>query len=34
VAQHAPANAAAREEFARRVRSLRDGAADVRWYPF
>ncbi|WP_405997880.1 phosphotransferase enzyme family protein [Streptomyces sp. NBC_00829] len=34
VAQHAPTNAAAREEFARRVASLRDGEDGVRWYSF
>ncbi|MFE5870846.1 phosphotransferase enzyme family protein [Streptomyces roseifaciens] len=34
VAQHAPGNAAARAEFARRVASLREGDAAVRWYPF
>ncbi len=34
VAQHAPAGAAARTEFARRVASLREGDATVRWYPF
>ncbi|MEO3975757.1 aminoglycoside phosphotransferase family protein [Streptomyces sp. CAU 1734] len=34
VAQHAPANPRAGEEFARRVASLRDGAHEVRWYPF
>ncbi|GAA3731896.1 aminoglycoside phosphotransferase family protein [Streptomyces tremellae] len=34
VAQHAPANPAARAEFARRVASLRAGDPEVRWYPF
>ncbi|WSQ12547.1 aminoglycoside phosphotransferase family protein [Streptomyces sp. NBC_01231] len=34
VAQHAPSNPKARAEFERRVRSLRDGDATVRWYPF
>lgn len=34
VAQHAPANPAARAEFRRRVASLRDGDDTVRWYPF
>ncbi|MCG7528399.1 aminoglycoside phosphotransferase family protein, partial [Streptomyces sp. OfavH-34-F] len=34
VAQHAPANEAAAAEFRRRVASLRDGDASVRWYPF
>ncbi|MCS0602142.1 aminoglycoside phosphotransferase family protein [Streptomyces sp. LP11] len=34
VAQHAPANPKAREEFRRRVASLRDGDETVRWYPF
>jgi aminoglycoside phosphotransferase (APT) family kinase protein len=34
VAQHAPADPAARAEFRRRVRSLRDGDPTVRWYPF
>ncbi|PZT77381.1 MULTISPECIES: phosphotransferase enzyme family protein [unclassified Streptomyces] len=34
VAQHAPANEAALAEFRRRVASLRDGDASVRWYPF
>ncbi|MEU5048592.1 aminoglycoside phosphotransferase family protein [Streptomyces sp. NPDC021096] len=34
VAQHAPANPAARAEFARRVASLREGDPAVRWYPF
>ncbi|MFI1396985.1 phosphotransferase enzyme family protein [Streptomyces sp. NPDC020681] len=34
VAQHAPTNPKAREEFVRRVRSLRDDIPDVRWYPF
>ncbi len=34
VAQHAPANAAARAEFRRRVASLRDGDQAVRWYAF
>ncbi|MFI9767870.1 phosphotransferase enzyme family protein [Streptomyces sp. NPDC052415] len=34
VAQHAPSNPKAREEFRRRVASLRDGDATVRWYPF
>ncbi|MFE0424895.1 phosphotransferase enzyme family protein [Streptomyces sp. NPDC058953] len=33
VAQHAPANPAARAEFTRRVHSLRDGSP-TRWYPF
>ncbi|MFF1558595.1 phosphotransferase enzyme family protein [Streptomyces sp. NPDC058279] len=34
VAQHTPANPAARAEFGRRVASLRDGATEVRWHPF
>ncbi|WP_327326709.1 aminoglycoside phosphotransferase family protein [Streptomyces sp. NBC_01210] len=34
VAQHAPTNPAAREEFARRVASLREGAERVRWHAF
>ncbi|MFF7278507.1 phosphotransferase [Streptomyces griseorubiginosus] len=34
VAQHAPTNPKALVEFERRVRSLRDGDATVRWYPF
>lgn len=34
VAQHAPTNPRAREEFARRVASLREGAEGVRWYAF
>ncbi len=34
VAQHAPGNPAARREFARRVASLREGDAGVRWYAF
>ena len=34
VAQHAPSNPKARAEFERRVASLRDGDATVRWYPF
>ncbi|MFE0133463.1 phosphotransferase enzyme family protein [Streptomyces sp. NPDC059037] len=34
VAQHAPANPKALTEFRRRVASLRDGDAAVRWYPF
>ncbi|MFE7547763.1 phosphotransferase enzyme family protein [Streptomyces gardneri] len=34
VAQHAPANPKALAEFERRVRSLRDGDPEVRWYPF
>ncbi|MDQ0940008.1 phosphotransferase enzyme family protein [Streptomyces sp. V1I1] len=34
VAQHAPANPKAREEFARRVASLRQDARGVRWYAF
>ncbi|MEU6281900.1 aminoglycoside phosphotransferase family protein [Streptomyces sp. NPDC047028] len=34
VAQHAPANPAARTEFRRRVGSLRSGDETVRWYPF
>ncbi|MER5275736.1 aminoglycoside phosphotransferase family protein [Streptomyces sp. NPDC002809] len=34
VAQHAPANPKALAEFRRRVASLRDGDAGVRWYPF
>lgn len=34
VAQHTPTNPKAREEFARRVASLREGRAEVRWYPF
>ncbi|MDQ1049485.1 phosphotransferase enzyme family protein [Streptomyces sp. V4I2] len=34
VAQHAPSNPKAREEFERRVGSLRDGDEKVRWFPF
>ncbi|MFE0176632.1 phosphotransferase enzyme family protein [Streptomyces sp. NPDC059002] len=34
VAQHAPSNPKALAEFRRRVASLRDGDAAVRWYPF
>ncbi|MER5640668.1 aminoglycoside phosphotransferase family protein [Kitasatospora sp. NPDC002227] len=34
VAQQAPGNPAAGAEFARRVGSLREGATEVRWYPF
>ncbi|MGW5677769.1 phosphotransferase enzyme family protein [Streptomyces sp. NPDC003860] len=34
VAQHAPTNPKAREEFTRRVASLREGRAEVRWYAF
>ena len=34
VSQHAPGNPAALEEFRRRVASLRDKDATVRWYPF
>ncbi|WP_367045874.1 aminoglycoside phosphotransferase family protein [Streptomyces sp. Je 1-332] len=34
VAQHAPTNPKALAEFRRRVASLRDGDATVRWYPF
>ena len=34
VAQHAPGNPAARREFARRVASLRERDAAVRWYAF
>ncbi|MFC5803404.1 phosphotransferase enzyme family protein [Streptomyces formicae] len=34
VAQHAPSNPAALTEFRRRVASLREGDAGVRWYPF
>ncbi|MFI8190009.1 phosphotransferase enzyme family protein [Streptomyces sp. NPDC085946] len=34
VAQHAPGNPKARAEFERRVASLREGDATVRWYPF
>ncbi|MGW2560430.1 phosphotransferase enzyme family protein [Streptomyces sp. NPDC001514] len=34
VAQHAPANPKALAEFRRRVASLREGDAQVRWYPF
>lgn len=34
VAQHAPTNPKASAEFRRRVASLRDGDATVRWYPF
>jgi len=34
VAQQVPGNPAASAEFHRRVASLRDGATDVRWYPF
>ncbi|MEU1071735.1 aminoglycoside phosphotransferase family protein [Streptomyces sp. NPDC005878] len=34
VAQHAPSNPKALDEFRRRVASLRDGDPEVRWYPF
>lgn len=34
VAQHAPTNPKALDEFRRRVASLRDGDAEVRWRPF
>ncbi|MDJ1137085.1 aminoglycoside phosphotransferase family protein [Streptomyces iconiensis] len=34
VSQHAPGNPAAREEFLRRVASLRDADPAVRWHPF
>ncbi|WP_399084291.1 phosphotransferase enzyme family protein [Streptomyces sp. BBFR2] len=34
VSQHAPGNPAARTEFARRIASLREKDATVRWYPF
>ncbi|MFJ1748378.1 phosphotransferase enzyme family protein [Streptomyces sp. NPDC088116] len=34
VAQHAPANPKALDEFRRRVASLRNDDAEVRWYPF
>lgn len=34
VAQHAPSNPAALQEFRRRVASLRDGDTAVRWLPF
>ncbi|MER5791584.1 aminoglycoside phosphotransferase family protein [Streptomyces sp. NPDC001980] len=34
VAQHAPSNPKALAEFERRVASLREGDASVRWYPF
>lgn len=34
VAQHAPTNPKALDEFERRVASLRDGDETVRWYPF
>ncbi|TVL93436.1 aminoglycoside phosphotransferase [Streptomyces sp. SAJ15] len=34
VAQHAPGNPAARREFDRRIASLREGDATVRWHPF
>ncbi|NDZ81742.1 phosphotransferase, partial [Streptomyces sp. SID10853] len=34
VAQHAPANPRALDEFRRRVASLRENDAGVRWYPF
>ncbi|MEU8574123.1 phosphotransferase enzyme family protein [Streptomyces asoensis] len=34
VAQHAPSNPKAAQEFRRRVASLRDGDEAVRWYPF
>ncbi|MEV7176178.1 aminoglycoside phosphotransferase family protein [Kitasatospora sp. NPDC093679] len=34
VAQHVPGNPAAAAEFRRRVDSLRNGSASVRWYPF
>ncbi|GLW17918.1 aminoglycoside phosphotransferase family protein [Streptomyces kronopolitis] len=34
VSQHAPGNPAARTEFGRRIASLREKDATVRWYPF
>lgn len=34
VSQHAPGNPAAHKEFRRRIASLRDKDATVRWYPF
>lgn len=34
VSQHAPGNPAALKEFRRRIASLRDKDATVRWYPF
>ncbi|GGK93273.1 phosphotransferase enzyme family protein [Streptomyces flaveus] len=34
VAQHAPSNPKAQEEFQRRVASLREGDTTMRWYPF
>ncbi|MEV0603043.1 aminoglycoside phosphotransferase family protein [Streptomyces sp. NPDC050315] len=34
VSQHAPGNPAALKEFHRRIASLREGDAAVRWYPF
>ncbi len=34
VSQHAPGNPAALTEFRRRIASLRDKDATVRWYPF
>ncbi|MFG2226802.1 aminoglycoside phosphotransferase family protein [Streptomyces sp. NPDC050161] len=34
VSQHAPGNPAARKEFTRRIASLREKDATVRWYPF
>ncbi|MCB5906638.1 aminoglycoside phosphotransferase family protein [Streptomyces pinistramenti] len=34
VSQHAPGNPAARKEFTRRIASLREKDAAVRWYPF
>ncbi|MFI2083172.1 phosphotransferase enzyme family protein [Streptomyces rubiginosohelvolus] len=34
VSQHAPANPKALAEFRRRVAALREGDAEVRWYPF
>lgn len=34
VAQHAPTNPKALDEFRRRVASLRDDDPEVRWYPF
>lgn len=34
VSQHAPGNPAAHKEFLRRIASLRDKDATVRWYPF
>ncbi|MFF8957522.1 aminoglycoside phosphotransferase family protein [Streptomyces sp. NPDC014894] len=34
VAQHAGSNPRAREEFSRRVRSLRENRPEVRWHPF